>query len=459
MNTLSIYSHLPVIAQNILCSLKGWQLERQRYGGEYLNMFHSLVESDTWCKEKILAYKEEHIERLLTQAYRHCPYYKHRFDQEGLTPKDFTCLDDLQKFPVLTKEDIRQNWRGMISDKYSSKQLIPYHTSGSTGKALDFFWTRENLLFYWAVVWRGRHRFGINKGDLHLNFTGKLVVPITQRKPPFWRYNLPLRQYMLNMQHLTREKIAPIVKFINETGAIFFVGYPSIINSLALLIQESNMAIKSNPRFIFTSAEKVYNDQRKRIEAVFAGSKIIEHYGFSENAACASKCIKNHYHEDFELGHLELLSPQQTIDGDYSGRLLASSFHNDGFPFIRYEIGDTATFTSTPCTCGLQSQVIKEIEGRNEDYVVTPEGTKIMRFDYIFKDATSIRECQVVQREPNSIVLRIVRRNDYSEKAEKSLLQEIKEKISPTLQVSFEYVDTIPRTKAGKFKAVLSELK
>ena len=57
------------------------------------------------------------------------------------------------------------------------------------------------------------------------------------------------------------------------------------------------------------------------------------------------------------------------------------------------------------------------------------------------------------------MVLRIVRRPDYDSRTEQSLLQAIKEQISPTLQVRFEYVDEIPRTRAGKFRAVVSELR
>ena len=49
------------------------------------------------------------------------------------------------------------------------------------------------------------------------------------------------------------------------------------------------------------------------------------------------------------------------------------------------------------CTCKRSSFNFKFIDGRIEDYVLTPEGSKIMRFDYLFKNQTNIKECQVVQ--------------------------------------------------------------
>lgn len=395
-------------------------------------------------------YKEENIARVLKYAYDHTRFYRRFFDEHGVSPDDFKHLDDLKKFPILTKELVRENWQDMISDEYGPKDLIAYHTSGSTGKALDFYWTHHSLRFYWAVVWRGRARFGVKRGDLHLNFTGKIVVPLSQQKPPYWRYNRALNQYMLNMQHLTREKIAALVEFVNRKHAKFFVGYPSIIHSFAMLVEESGLKVTAPPKFIFSSAEKMYDFQREVIERVFPGVKIVEHYGFSENAACASKDVDGLYHEDFELGHLELHNATVSDRGQ-TGVMLATGFQNFGMPFIRYEIGDTATFPSPGD--------ISEIEGRNEDYIVTPEGARIMRMDYIFKGTSGIKECQIVQREKDRITIRIVRREDYdAADTEAALRLEIRKNISQTLQADFEYVDSIPRTKAGKFKAVISEL-
>lgn len=452
MSQYKIYKHCPVALQNFLCSLKGLQLEKQRYGGEYEEIFDSLLDSDNWSSEKIKSYKEEHLFKIIEYAFRNCSFYRKRYSLLGLSPSSFTCLEDLKKFPILTKEDVRENWKEIIADGFPSRELIGYHTSGSTGKALDFYWTKHDLRFYWAVVWRGRHRFGINKGDRHINFTGKIVVPLEQKEPPYWRYNKPMNQYMMNMQHITDSKVEDIVDFINRENCKFFVGYPSIMNTLAMLIDEKGLVVENPPKYIFSSAEKMYDNQRIIIEKVFPGVEIVEHYGFSENAASASKCPDGLYHEDFELGHLEL----ENKEGD-TGRMLATGFQNYGMPFIRYQIGDTGTFVDD-CDCGLNSQAISDIEGRNGDYVLTPEGAKIMRFGYIFKCTTTIKECQVVQRKLGEMIIRIVPRRDYKKETEQLLISEVRDWISPTIIVKFEYVDSIERTKAGKFKAVVSEL-
>ena len=229
------------------------------------------------------------------------------------------------------------------------------------------------------------------------------------------------------------------------------------MTALASELEEAKLTVQNPPKHIFTGAEKIYPNQVEILQRAFPGVQIHELYSFSEQAAIATHCAQGKYHEDFEFGHMELERPQQ-VNGGMQGNILATGFMNYGMPFIRYRNGDTAMFTEEKCSCGLHTQVIRDILGRVDDYIITPEGVHIQRFDYIFKDIAGIKEAQVVQRKLGEMIIRIVRRDSYSTDTEKSLLLNVAQWISPTIRVKFEYVDEIPRTKAGKFKAVVSEL-
>jgi phenylacetate-CoA ligase len=128
-------------------------------------------------------------------------------------------------------------------------------------------------------------------------------------------------------------------------------------------------------------------------------------------------------------------------------------------PLIRYDVGDIGLWPAQEeCPCGLESPVLAGLLGRIDDYVLTPEGTRIMRFDYIFKHTPNIRECQVIQDRVGEIRLRVVRRNGYGKTDEHMLREEIRKWISPSLAVQFEYVSEIEREANGKFRAVKSLL-
>jgi hypothetical protein len=98
------------------------------------------------------------------------------------------------------------------------------------------------------------------------------------------------------------------------------------------------------------------------------------------------------------------------------------------------------------------------LKGRNEDYVETPEGRRIMRFDYVFKLTKRIAEAQVVQEQPGQVAVLVVALDGYGADEEARLRAAIAEWISPSLEVDVRVVDQIPRDLSGKFRAVRSLL-
>lgn len=452
-----IYPRLPVFLQNAACWYYGKKEARVRYGQEFDRRLRELTDSEKWSRGEIEAYQNEKIRDLIRNAYESVPYYRELWKSMKISPDDIRCREDLAKLPVLTKEDVRQNSGRLISQKFSRRNLLFRHTSGTTGKALHFYVTRAAIAFQWAVWWRHRLRFGVGPGAWHANFTGKKVVPLGQNSPPYWRWNRPLHQALLTMHHLTAEKISSVMKFLNSQPFEFYSGYPSIIHMLAVHASEAGLALNSPPRAVFTGAEKMLDFQRHDIQN-FTGAILTDQYGCSEGCGNASQCPEFVYHEDCEFGILEGVELQP---GNPAKSILCTGFANDAFPLIRYEVSDIGVWREDgkACNCGRSSRALLRIEGREDDYVITPEGTRIMRFDYVFKDALNVREVQVVQERMGAIALRLVRRPGYGTRDESEIIREIHRWISPHLAVQFQYVDEIERQPNGKFRAVVSRLK
>ena len=449
-----IYPRLPVFLQNAACWVYGKKESRARFGKLFDQYLRSLMDSEKWSASEIEACQDEKLRGLIRHAYNHVPYYRNRLKALKIAPNDIRSRRDLEKLPILTKEDVRQNLDQLLADGVSPRDVIFKHTSGTTGKALHFYVSRDSVAFQWAVWWRHRLRFGLQPGAWHANFTGKRVVPLAQQSPPYWRWNRPMRQALLNMHHLTPWKIGSVVEFLNAHSFEFYSGYPSIIHALALTAREAGLKLTSRPRAVVTGAENVLDFQRRDI-AEFTGALLTDQYGCSEGCGNASHCPNLVYHEDFEFGILE---GAERDPGDPARSILCTGFSSPAFPFIRYEVGDAGVWQGEAdgCSCGRQSRVLLRIEGRKDDYVITPEGARIMRFDYIFKDALNVRESQVVQRHLGGVVVRVLRRPAYSQKDEEQIRRQFQLWISPALAVDFEYVDEIERERNGKFRAVVS---
>jgi len=191
MKLKDIYDMMPPIIQNFICSGQGAIIKRQRYNNAFWDHLGKLNSTQWKDGSQINTKKENEIERLLNTCYKYVPYYTSVFKIAGVTPKDFKGLADIQKFTILEKEDIRNNWKQLVNINYPKKRLVHSHTSGSTGKALDFYQTKDSIPFQWAVWWRFRERYGFHLGDKHLNFTGKLIVPIQKKNHPYWRIFKP----------------------------------------------------------------------------------------------------------------------------------------------------------------------------------------------------------------------------------------------------------------------------
>lgn len=454
------YDALPVFAQNWVCDAYGIKMRRQRFNRAFEEKLDALMETDRWSAAAIAEFQDASVRGMIAHAYEHVPFYRERWQAAGIHPRDIGGVADLPRLPVTTKDDVRRHGARMRADNVGRGDVIEMHTSGTTGTALAFDVDRSAIPFRWAVWWRHRVRFGVRPGEWHVNFTGKLVVPARATQPPYWRRSRPLRQYLVNMQHLTADKIRSLAPDLDAFGTRFFSGYPSIVHVYCRLVAEAGLTLRHPPAFVFTGAENILDAQRRDIERV-TGAVLTDQYGFTEGCGNASQCEHFDYHEDFEYGVLECGDPQPLPDGGQQGRILATGFASRGFPLIRYDVGDIGTWAPADhrCACGRESRVLRRIEGRVDDYVVTPEGRRIMRFDYLFKETAGIREAQVVQERLDTIrVLAVMEPGADAARESERVREMTREWISPTLRVSFEVVPSLPRKPNGKLQAVVCAL-
>ena len=454
-----IYENSPWWWQDVMVSVRGWLDKRARLGAFFWKKLAWLQKTQFWTKAEIANYQNHQLRELIDFVYENVPFYRERFDACGVKPEDIQTREDLKKLPVLTKEELIAgiNAGRFPAQSPATKGVIWCGTSGSTGKALRFCAEQEFEQWHWAVWWRHRMRFGVKPGDRFATFTGtrgKHVVPFGQKNPPFWRESFWTNQTVFGMQYITPQYVGAIVDKLNRENYAYYAGYPSIIASLAEFILEQGLELKRKPKVIFTGAERLQEKQREVMKKVF-NCTITDQYGFTEGAANASRCECGNYHEDFEYGILEV----EPIEGNPEvGMVLGTGFSSKVFPLIRYKVGDYCEMGEKTCPCGRHSRVFKAFEGRMEDKVVTREGAKISRIDYIFKNTVGIKEAQIVQEKVGEIIIRLVPRSANWEEDKRRLLENVHHCLGLTMEVKFEVVEELERTNTGKFKAVVSKL-
>ncbi len=168
-----------------------------------------------------------------------------------------------------------------------------------------------------------------------------------------------------------------------------------------------------------------------------------------------SECPEGNLHVDEDYAHIEFLP----VDNN-SYRIIGTNYTNYAFPLIRYDVGDLAQLEDPEkrCPCGCTGRLVRSIDGRKEDYVLTPDGRRIGRLDHIFKDMVNIKECQIFQEHVERVVFRVVRGKEYTRKNEKMLLHEARTRLGNQIVIDINYVEAIERTSQGKLRFVISKV-
>ena len=187
--------------------------------------------------------------------------------------------------------------------------------------------------------------------------------------------------------------------------------------------------------------------------------RIYEEYSTVENVLFASECESGRLHVSQDAGVVEILREDGTACGPGEvGEVVATCLMRTYQPLIRFRLGDLAAWEDSPCPCGRAMPVIKEVVGRVEDVVVGPDGRQMVRFHGVFVDLPHIREGQIVQEALDHIVVKVVPAGQFGPRDEQVLIERVRQRLGSQVTVTVQLVDSIPRTKAGKFQAVVCRL-
>ncbi len=333
------------------------------------------------------------------------------------------------------------------------------HTSGTTGSGLAFPVSKQFLINQWAVFWRYRAIHNQTQNTWMANIVSKTMFEANQAKPPYWVKTFPSKQLLLSLYHIRRDTVEVYMDTIIANDIHWLHAYPSVLNNFANLVRENNLLLKAkqmNLKIILTSSEKLFDYQKQNIKNTF-DCDIRESYGLVEGVANIFECEKGTLHINESFSYVELL-PIESSNDEY--KILGTSYYNSAFPLIRYETGDTCKLypDGFKCGCGRKSRVIKEILGRNDDYLVLSNGTKVGRVSSIFTSSLAIKEAQIYQSQIGLAQFRIVKGKNYSEKDEQILKNQIAERLGKDFIFEIVYMENIPKTKSGKLKLVINEI-
>ena len=457
-----LYDALPVFMQNIILSGFSALLDRQRYGGNFKAFQKFLQQSQWYSAEQLKEYQQGRLGELIAYSYQHVPYYRRIMDERALNPDDIQTIDDLQKLPVLTRQDIKQHFDELLSDEFDPASVTRGHTSGTTGSPLEICYSDELIHMNYAMLDRQYQWAGVHlkrSGDRIAVIRGNVIVPLQQARPPFWRYNYFHNHMLLSSFHLSREHLPSYINALERFNPKVLDGYPSTVYVLARYLKDSGRKMKLQA--VLTSSETLFDFQREVIEESFE-CRIFDYFGAAERVLFATECDKHEgHHIGSEYGITEILDRDyRPAAADEMGYLVATSLHNRAMPMIRYLTNDMSSIKSASCSCGRSLPLMEDVTTKAEDLLTLRDGRLISPsvLTHPFKPLTSIIESQVIQEDLDNVCIKLVTGDSFSETDEHSLINGFRERLGDDVHVRIEKVDSLERTRNGKFKWVISRV-
>ncbi|MFC2046295.1 phenylacetate--CoA ligase family protein [Chloroflexota bacterium] len=422
-------------------------------GTSVLCRLRQLEQSQWESSERLRELQKEKLRRLVHHAYEHVPYYRRVFEERGMRPEDIATPEDLSKLPVLTKEETRRQFRDQISaDNCKGNDYLRLHSSGSTGEPYHFYLSKAGHDARLAAMFRYWRAAGYDFGQPWVRIRVSLDISLADRV-----YHRLMRCAYLRYMAASERVLLEQLEKIRRVRPTVVRGYAPALFMLAKTARDHDMN-DFGVRSMISTGSILFPHFRQLIESQF-DCPVYDVYG-GEGMIIAGQFECGSYHIHAEGVVVEFLKP----GGDAArpgelGSIVLTNLNNLAMPFIRYQIGDLGVPSKAGCSCGRGLPVMESIQGRDTDIVVTPDGGYLIVhfFTRVFNSA-NVDQFQVIQHAPDRIEIKIVRNELFTRADVDYILRSIRSAGGDELKVDLRYVESIPLTRSGKRRFVISEV-
>lgn len=461
MELKKYFIYIPHPLRCLFASLYGIKLNYLRYGKETEKLVNDCFEREYWERSRIEKYQVETLVNMLKKACQEVPFFKNQEFLEFTRKIENNGLSELKNFPTISKPKLKQNQKLFICEKYHKRPIHHIYTSGTTGTPLKIFFTKETCRKWYALFearWRRWNK--INRYEKWAIIGGKNIVAINQKQPPFWIWNIKMKQLYISAYHIAPWSVKSIVEALKKYDVRYLWAYGSAVTSLSNFIIEQGLE-PPHLKCIICNAEPLFEFQKKIIYQAFK-TKILNTYGMAEMVCGASECEYGNMHlwEDACIPEV-IGADDKNSNMQEQGKLISTGLLNKEMPLIRYETGDLAVIErkSQDCFCGRKLRILKSVEGRMDEIIMTPDGRQIGRLDTVFKSDFPILKAQIIQEDFDVIRVIIVPFDGYSNEVKNQICFSIREKIGNSMRIFVEEKEEIPLSLNGKFRTVISKIK
>jgi len=306
-------------------------------------------------REDLEALQVARLKKTLQAAVK-APFYRQAFSENGTTPEQVKSLDDLQRLPFTTKQDLRSGFPDGFLAVDRSEVVRMHASSGTTGTATVVYHTRKDIDRWTDLVARCLYMAGVRQSDVFQNmmsyglFTGGLGLHYGAEK-------LGVMVIPMGIGNSKRQ-----ITFMQQFGTTV----AHIIPSYSLKLLETFDEVGIDPRkdtdlrILVVGAEPHSEEVRARISEMNGPGVAFE---------CPHKS-GIHLWEDSYI--LEIVNPEtlEPLPDGEIGEIVLTTLRREAMPLIRYRTRDLAMVHPGTCSCGRAHRRLSRIKGRSDDMLI-----------------------------------------------------------------------------------------
>lgn len=324
---------------------------------------------ETMSPEDMKTLQSTRLAEQVKHVYENVAIYRKKMDEMGIKPEDIKGIEDLHKLPFLKKDDLRDAYPdGMLAVPKSECVRI-HATSGTTGKRVIAFYTKEDIELWEDCCARAITAAGGTKEDIcHVGygyglFTGGFGLNGGSQKVGC--LTLPLSSGNTERQ----------IQFMMDIGSTILCCTPSYAAYIGEALKEMGYKPEDNKlKAGIFGAEPWTEEMRREIEASL-GIKAYDIYGLTETSGpgVAFECCEQtgmHVNEDHFIP--EIIDPDtgEVLPEGEKGELVFTSITKRAFPLLRYRTRDICVLSRKQCSCGRTLIKMAKPMGRSDDMMI-----------------------------------------------------------------------------------------
>jgi phenylacetate-CoA ligase len=428
-------------------------------GGIRLKEMDNLQKLQFQSIEAIEQHQLVRLKKLIEHAYKNSPWYRKKFISLGLTLSDFNTIKDLEKLPVTTKLDIRNNGDDFIAETSNKSELVIAKTGGSTGVSLNLYFDDLCQKMRNAAQGFADGFAGWVPGDKIGALWGNPPVATTLKQK--LRSTLLEKTKYLDTMDLNPQSMSNFANEWQEFTPDVLFGHAHSIFIFAKYLLENKIEL-ANPKGIVATSMMLLDHERKVIEEAF-GAKVTNRYGCEEVGLIACEC-EEHDGMHINTPHIVLECVDDNdnpVPFGTSGKLVVTDLNNFAMPLIRYRIEDVGILTDKQCSCGRKLPLLEKLEGRVADFLKKVDGGLVGGVSLVERTLTNIpgiEQMQLIQKQLDKIIINRVKGLDFNQETDSELLKEMHIVFGDSVEININDITEMPQEASGKYRFSICEV-